>query len=101
MNSNRMKGMMDEVVGSAKRKAGELTDNPKLQVEGMAQQVKGKVESAWGKTKEAVAEAVEDADLRIDTHVHVGHKTSPVDIDEMKNNDEHDGNRNAASTTGK
>lgn len=52
MNRDRMKGTIDEVVGSAKRKAGELTGNTKLQVEGMAQQVKGKVENAWGKTKD-------------------------------------------------
>ena len=51
MNKDRVNGMIDEVAGSAKRKAGELTDNPKLQVEGMVQQAKGKVEGAWGKAK--------------------------------------------------
>jgi hypothetical protein len=42
---------MDEVAGCAKRKAGEMTDNPKLEVEGMVQQMKGKVENVWGQDK--------------------------------------------------
>jgi uncharacterized protein YjbJ (UPF0337 family) len=96
-----MKGMMDEVVGSAKRKAGELTDNPRLQVEGIAQQVKGKVENVWGKTKEAVSEAVEDAELHIDTHFDARLKTSPVDINEAKCTDVHRGDRNITSSAAK
>jgi uncharacterized protein YjbJ (UPF0337 family) len=60
MNKDRVKGTVDEVVGSAKRKAGDLTNDVHLQVEGMAQQVKGKVENAWGKAKDAVREANEN-----------------------------------------
>lgn len=52
MNKDQVTGMIDEVAGIAKRKAGELTDNPKLQVKGMVQQAKGKVEGAWGKAFE-------------------------------------------------
>jgi uncharacterized protein YjbJ (UPF0337 family) len=51
MNKDRVKGTVDETVGSAKRKAGELTNDMKLRVEGMAQQVKGKVENAWAGRK--------------------------------------------------
>jgi uncharacterized protein YjbJ (UPF0337 family) len=54
MNKDRVKGKIDEVVGSAKRKAGKLTSNTPLQVKGMAQQVKGKLESTLGKAKDAV-----------------------------------------------
>ena len=57
MNKDHVKGTNDEVIGSAKRRAGELTDNSQLQVEGMVQQVKGKVENAWGKTKDAARDA--------------------------------------------
>jgi uncharacterized protein YjbJ (UPF0337 family) len=57
MNSNQVNGAIDEVVGSAKRKAGELTGNTPLQVKGMAQQVKGKLENALGKVEDAVDEA--------------------------------------------
>jgi uncharacterized protein YjbJ (UPF0337 family) len=57
MNSNRVNGTIDEVVGSAKRKAGELTGNTPLQVRGAVQQVKGKLENAVGKVQDAVDEA--------------------------------------------
>jgi uncharacterized protein YjbJ (UPF0337 family) len=67
------------VAGSAKRKAGELTDNSKLQVEGMVQQMKGKVENAWGKTKDAVSDAVQDTELHIDAHVKIGSKNAAAD----------------------
>jgi uncharacterized protein YjbJ (UPF0337 family) len=51
MNKDRVKGMIDEAAGSAKRKAGKLTGNTQLQAKGMVQQVKGKVESAWARQK--------------------------------------------------
>ncbi len=57
MNDDRMKGTIDEVVGSTKRKMGEWTGNTPLQVKGIAQQVKGKLEIALGKTKDAIHEA--------------------------------------------
>jgi uncharacterized protein YjbJ (UPF0337 family) len=56
MNKNRVKGTVNEMVGSAKRKVGQVSGNTRLQVEGMVQQVKGKVENAWGKAKDAVRE---------------------------------------------
>ncbi len=49
-----MNGTIDEVIGSAKKKAGKLTGNTPLQVKGMAQQVKGKLENALGKAKGAI-----------------------------------------------
>ncbi len=60
MNSNRVNGTIDEVVGSIKRKAGKLTGNTPLQVKGMAQQVKGKIENTLGKAKDAVREAISE-----------------------------------------
>ena len=56
MNKDRVNGKIDEVVGSAKQKAGNLTGNTPLQVKGVAQQVKGKLENAVGKAKDAVRE---------------------------------------------
>jgi uncharacterized protein YjbJ (UPF0337 family) len=81
VNQDQIRGTIDEAVGSAKRKAGELTDNPKLQVEGVIQQVKGKVENAWGTVKETVIDALQDSELHIDTRQHHHVKTSPVDVD--------------------
>ncbi|MDR3771808.1 MAG: CsbD family protein [Terracidiphilus sp.] len=40
MNKDRVSGTIDEMVGSARRKAGELTDDIQLRVEGAAQQVR-------------------------------------------------------------
>jgi uncharacterized protein YjbJ (UPF0337 family) len=84
VNKDRVKGMMDEVAGSAKRKVGELTDNPKLQAKGMAQQVKGKAEGDWGMAKEAVRDAVEGAEVHLDAHVKLGLKNSTADADSKK-----------------
>ena len=81
MNKNRVMGMMDEEAGSAKRKAGELTGNPKLRAEGMAQQVKGKAEGALGMAKEAVRDAIEGTEVHLDAHVKLGLKNSAADAD--------------------
>lgn len=64
MNQDQVKGAIDEVVGSAKRKAGELTGDTKPQVKGIAQQVKGKLENTWGKAKDAVQQASEESTTR-------------------------------------
>jgi uncharacterized protein YjbJ (UPF0337 family) len=71
MNNDRVKGTIDEVAGSAKRKAGELTGNTQLEIEGMAQQVKGKVENVWGKAKDAVRDANEEAAIEHKTRIEV------------------------------
>ena len=61
MNSNRVRGTVDELVGIAKQKAGEMTGSTKLQVEGVVQQAKGKLESTLGQAKDALKEANEGA----------------------------------------
>jgi uncharacterized protein YjbJ (UPF0337 family) len=81
MNKDRVMGMIDEVAGSAKRKAGDLTDNTRLQVEGMAQQVKGKAEGAWGKAKEAVRDAVEDTEVHLNDRVTLKSKSAAADAE--------------------
>jgi uncharacterized protein YjbJ (UPF0337 family) len=76
-----VKGTIDEVAGGAKRKAGELTGNTKLQVEGMVQQAKGKVENAWGKTKGAVRDAAESSEVHLDSRVTLKMKDSAADAE--------------------
>jgi uncharacterized protein YjbJ (UPF0337 family) len=61
LNEDRLKGALDEVVGTIKRKAGELIHDIPLQAEGIAQQVKGKLENTLGKAKDAVREAAAEA----------------------------------------
>jgi uncharacterized protein YjbJ (UPF0337 family) len=57
MNSNQVNAKVDEVIGSIKQKAGKVTGNTPLQVKGIAQQTKGKLEGALGKAKDIVAQA--------------------------------------------
>jgi uncharacterized protein YjbJ (UPF0337 family) len=85
MNSDRVKGTIDEAVGSAKRTAGALTGNTQLRVEGMVQQVKGKVENAWGKAKDVVQEANEEAAVQHETRVQVDLECSATDTGRNNN----------------
>jgi uncharacterized protein YjbJ (UPF0337 family) len=69
MNKDRAKGTIDELAGIAKRKAGGLVGSTQLEVEGIALEIKGKLENAWGKAKDAVREANEEAGAPPDLHV--------------------------------
>jgi uncharacterized protein YjbJ (UPF0337 family) len=53
MNKDDLKGTMDDAAGRAKRQVGEWTGDTKTQVDGAAQQVKGKAEKAVGNLKDA------------------------------------------------
>jgi uncharacterized protein YjbJ (UPF0337 family) len=53
MNKDTVKGTIDDAAGRAKRQVGEWTGDTKTQVDGAAQQVKGKAEKAWGNVKDA------------------------------------------------
>jgi len=61
MNKDELKGKVDQVKGKAKEKAGELTDDPELQGEGIADQAGGKVREGFGAAKRKVSDAVEEA----------------------------------------
>ncbi len=65
MNKDRVKGTIDEVVGAAKRKAGELTGDTPLQVKGIAQQIKGGFENILGKAKDGIHDANEEVDVQV------------------------------------
>jgi len=62
MNSDKVKGAVDDAAGRAKRQVGEWTGDTKTQVDGAAQQVKGKAEKAVGAVKDAVRDVQKDAD---------------------------------------
>jgi uncharacterized protein YjbJ (UPF0337 family) len=57
MDKDRVKGTVDDAAGRAKRQVGEWTGDTQSQAEGAAQQVKGKVEKAWGNVKDAARDA--------------------------------------------
>jgi len=54
MNTNTVKGTMNNAAGRAKRQVGEWTGDSNVQMEGAAQQVKGKAQKAWGAVQDAV-----------------------------------------------
>jgi uncharacterized protein YjbJ (UPF0337 family) len=54
MDKDRIKGTMDDAAGRVKRQVGEWTGDTNAQVEGTAQQIKGKTEKAVGQVKDAV-----------------------------------------------
>lgn len=60
MDKDRVKGMIDDAAGRAKRQVGEWTGDTNAQVDGAAQQVKGKVEKAWGNMKDTARDATKD-----------------------------------------
>jgi uncharacterized protein YjbJ (UPF0337 family) len=66
MNSDDIKGTIDDAAGRAKRQVGEWTGDTKTQAEGAAQQVKGKVEKAVGNVRDAVNNATDRATTRDD-----------------------------------
>jgi uncharacterized protein YjbJ (UPF0337 family) len=80
MDTNRIKGTIDELVGSAKRKAGEVTGDGQLQIQGMVQQVKGKVENAWGKAKDVIHDANKEAAVHRETRIEVELECAAVSI---------------------
>jgi uncharacterized protein YjbJ (UPF0337 family) len=84
MNKNRINGTVDQLVGSVKRKAGSITNNTHLQVEGIAQQGKGKVESALGKAQDSIKSAVGDAEKQIQGHVKRGLKKISGKVESAK-----------------
>lgn len=54
MNDDKIKGAVDDAAGRAKRQVGEWTGDTSTQVDGAAQQVKGKLEKAVGNLRDAV-----------------------------------------------
>jgi uncharacterized protein YjbJ (UPF0337 family) len=59
MNSDDIKGTLDDAAGRAKRQVGEWTGDTKTQAEGAAQQVKGKAEKIVGNVRDAVNNATD------------------------------------------
>lgn len=62
MDQDRIKGKMKDVGGRIERQAGEWTGDKELQGEGAKDQVKGKVQNAWGKVKDAGRDMKHDAE---------------------------------------
>ncbi len=60
MDKDRIKGIGDQAKGAVKDATGKVTGDAKLQAEGKADKLKGKLENAAGGARDAVREATED-----------------------------------------
>jgi uncharacterized protein YjbJ (UPF0337 family) len=60
MNRDEIDGKIDSVKGKAKQAAGDLTDDPNLRDEGVADEAAGDTQAAFGKAKRKAGEFVED-----------------------------------------
>jgi len=60
MNKDRIEGSAEQAKGKVKEIAGKVTGDAKLESEGKAQKISGKVQNTIGGMKDAVREAVDD-----------------------------------------
>ena len=60
MNRDELEGKAEALKGKIKKAAGDLTDNPDLHDEGALDEAAGQTQSAFGKAKRKVGEAIED-----------------------------------------
>jgi uncharacterized protein YjbJ (UPF0337 family) len=75
MDKDRVKGTMDDAAGRIKRQVGEWTGDTNAQMEGAAQQIKGKTEKAVGQVKDAARDMNEKREKRAEQereHEHEG-----------------------------
>ena len=66
MNSDKVKGSIDDAAGRVKSQVGEWTGDTQSQVEGAAQQIKGKAEKTVGNLRDAVNDAAKPRDTEVD-----------------------------------
>ena len=59
---NKVTGKTNEVIGNVKQGVGKAVGSEKLEAEGKIQEIKGKGQQAVGAVKDAVKEAVKDAE---------------------------------------
>jgi uncharacterized protein YjbJ (UPF0337 family) len=60
MNRDELEGKAEALKGRVKQAAGDLTDDQKLHDEGVADEVAGKTQDAFGHAKRKVGETIED-----------------------------------------
>ncbi len=60
MDKDRIDGVGKQVAGTVKEGVGKLTGDAKLQTEGKAEKLAGKVQNAVGGAKDSVRDALDD-----------------------------------------
>jgi uncharacterized protein YjbJ (UPF0337 family) len=76
MNSDTVKGKIDDAAGRARRQVGEWTGKTEEEIKGAAQQVKGKAEKVVGKVRDAIHDAAHSETRD------ANNTTAPDDIDD-------------------
>ena len=60
MNRDELDGKADQIKGKVKKAAGDLTDNDRLHDEGVADEAAGEVQEGFGRARRKVGGAIED-----------------------------------------
>jgi uncharacterized protein YjbJ (UPF0337 family) len=60
MNRDEIEGQAEQVKGKVKKAVGDLTDNERLHDEGVADEAAGDVQEGYGRARRKVGEAIED-----------------------------------------
>jgi uncharacterized protein YjbJ (UPF0337 family) len=60
MNRDELEGKAETLKGKIKQAAGDLTNDPNLHDEGVADEAAGKTQDAFGQAKRKVGQAVKD-----------------------------------------
>ena len=60
MNRDELEGKAEAIKGKVKQGVGNLTDDPELHDEGVADEAAGKTQESFGTAKRKVGEAIED-----------------------------------------
>ena len=60
MNRDEIEGRAEQVKGKVKKAVGDLTDNERLHDEGAADEAAGDVQEGFGRARRKVGEAIED-----------------------------------------
>jgi uncharacterized protein YjbJ (UPF0337 family) len=60
MNRDELNGKAEQLKGKVKQAAGDLTDNERLHDEGVADEAAGEVQEGFGRGRRKVGEAIED-----------------------------------------
>jgi uncharacterized protein YjbJ (UPF0337 family) len=67
MDKDRVEGKLKDIKGRVERQVGEWTGDKDAQAEGTKEQIKGKVQNAFGKIKDAGRDAMKKAEEKTRT----------------------------------
>ena len=60
MNRDELEGKADQLKGKVKQATGDLTDDPNLHDEGVADEAAGELQEGFGRGRRKVGEVIED-----------------------------------------